>query len=123
MTLHEFGFLLLSVFTAISGQFFLKLGALKLGKANVSNALNQVFSILFTPELLLGLVLYGLSAVMYILLLTRVNLSVIGPAVSIGYVFSVLLGYYFFHESLTFSRLVGLGLITCGVILVVWKNG
>ena len=32
-----------------------------------------------TPELLIGLVCYGLGAVAYIMLLTRVKLSVAGP--------------------------------------------
>ncbi|MBD2019012.1 EamA family transporter [Leptolyngbya sp. FACHB-36] len=122
MTLHEFGLLLVSVLTAVGGQFFLKTGALKLGKVNASNVVSHILGILTTPELLIGLTLYGLSAVLYILLLTRVKLSVVGPAVSIGYIFSVLLGYFVFRESIPFSRLVGLGLIACGVILVVLRD-
>ncbi|NJP10903.1 MAG: EamA family transporter [Leptolyngbyaceae cyanobacterium RU_5_1] len=119
MVLQEFGLLLISILTAAAGQFLLKLGALKLGRASFDNAFSHVFSILVTPELLLGLTMYGLSAVLYILLLTRVKLSVLGPAVSIGYVFSVLMGYFFFKEMITFRHLMGLSLIACGVILVV----
>ncbi|UBF29135.1 EamA-like transporter family protein [Kovacikia minuta CCNUW1] len=122
MTLHEFGVLLLSLLTAIGGQFFLKAGALKLGKANAGNAVAHVLAIVTTPELMVGLALYGLSAVLYILLLTRVKLSVVGPAVSISYIFSVLMGYFIFKESIPFNRLIGLALIACGVVLVVWKE-
>ncbi|HEY9908491.1 MAG TPA: hypothetical protein V6D18_12905 [Thermosynechococcaceae cyanobacterium] len=122
MTLREFGLLLISVLTAVGGQFFLKLGALKLGKVNAGNALTHVFNILLTPELVVGLFFYGLSAVLYILLLTRINLSIMGPAVSIGYIFSVLLGYFFFKEAIPISRIAGLGLIACGVVLVLWKR-
>jgi drug/metabolite transporter (DMT)-like permease len=122
VTPHEFGVLLLSVLTAIGGQFFLKTGALKLGKVNAGNALSHVLGIITTPELMFGLSLYGLSAILYILLLTRVKLSVVGPAVSIGYIFSVLMGYFIFKESIPFNRLVGLALIACGVVLVIWKE-
>ncbi|QZZ21453.1 EamA family transporter [Leptothermofonsia sichuanensis E412] len=122
MTLREFGLLLISVFTAAMGQFLLKLGAVKLGRVTGSNALSHLLGMLTTPELLLGLSLYGFSAVLYILLLTRVNLSVAGPAVSIGYVISVLLGYFFFKESIPISRAIGLGFIVCGVVLVVWRK-
>lgn len=122
MSLREFGLLLISVLTAVGGQFFLKLGALKLGKVNTGNALSHVLGIVLTPELVFGLFLYGLSAVLYILLLTRINLSIMGPAVSIGYIFSVLLGYFFFKESIPISRFIGLGLIACGVVLVLWKR-
>jgi drug/metabolite transporter (DMT)-like permease len=122
VTLHEFGLLLISVLTAIGGQLFLKLGALKLGRVTAGNAISHVLSIVTTPELLVGLTLYALSAILYILLLTRINLSIVGPAVSIGYVFSVLMGYFIFNESIPPSRLMGLGLIVCGVILVIWKK-
>jgi drug/metabolite transporter (DMT)-like permease len=122
VTPHEFGLLVISVFTATLGQFLLKLGALKLGRVSGSNAFSHILGILTTPELLLGLSFYGLSAILYILLLTRVNLSIAGPAASMGYIVSVLIGYFIFHEVIPISRLVGLGFIVCGVILVVWKK-
>ncbi len=122
MTLHEFGLLLITVFTATSGQVLLKMGALKLGRVNVSNVANQVVGIFTTPELLLGLGLYGFSAILYILLLTRVKLSVAGPTVAVGYIFSVLMGYFIFKETIPFSRVLGVGLIVCGVVLVIWKD-
>jgi len=122
VTPQEFAFLLVTVLTSVGGQFFLKTGALKLGKANASNAVSHVLSMATTPEVLLGLMFYGLSAILYILLMTRVPLSVIGPAVSVGYIFSVLIGYFIFREAIPLSRIAGLGLITCGVVLVVWKH-
>lgn len=103
----------------VAGQFFLKLGALKLGKAEFSNALEQVVKIAFTPELIAGLACYGIASIAYILILTRVKLSVVGPAVALSYVFSVLLGYFIFKESLPMLRIVGLGFIMAGVVLVV----
>jgi drug/metabolite transporter (DMT)-like permease len=96
VTLQEFGLLMLSIITGVTGQFFLKTGALKLGKVHAGNA--------------------------YILLLTRVKLSVVGPSIALSYVFSVMLGYFLFKESIPFERLLGLGFIVCGVILVVWQK-
>lgn len=122
MTRREVILLLVSVLASVTGQFFLKIGALKLGKFNIASAFQQILSILTTPELLLGLMCYGLGAIAYILLLTRVKLSVAGPAASLVYVFSVGLGYFFFQESIPFIRVVGLALIVAGVILVVWKK-
>jgi drug/metabolite transporter (DMT)-like permease len=107
---------------SLTGQWLLKAGALKLGKVSTSNLSSHVLSILTTPELLVGLACYGLAAIAYILLLTRVKLSVAGPAVAVGYIFSMLLGYFVFREPIPFSRVVGLGLIICGVILVIWKD-
>lgn len=122
MTLQEFGLLMLSIITGVTGQFFLKTGALKLGKVNAGNAVSHVISIATTPELVIGLMFYALGAIAYILLLTRVKLSVVGPSIALSYVFSVLLGHFIFGESIPFERVLGLGLIVCGVILVVWQK-
>nr|WP_242035809.1 MULTISPECIES: EamA family transporter [unclassified Leptolyngbya] len=103
----------------VAGQFFLKLGALKLGKAEVSNAVEQILKIATTPELVTGLACYGLASIAYILVLTRVKLSVVGPAVALSYVFSVLLGYFIFKEPLPTLRIVGLGFIMAGVVMVI----
>lgn len=122
MTLLEFCLLLMSVIISVAGQFFLKLGALKLGKVDAGNAVSHILSMVTTPELLIGLSFYGIGAVAYILLLTRVNLSVAAPAVSIGYIFSVLIGCFILKESISPLRLVGLSLIVMGVILLVGKK-
>ncbi|MBR8838904.1 MAG: EamA family transporter [Stigonema ocellatum SAG 48.90 = DSM 106950] len=122
MSPQEIILLLMSVLASVAGQLFLKLGANKLAKVNLSNAVNLIFSITSTPELLIGLTCYGFGAVAYILLLTRVNLSIAAPAASLVYVFSVLLGYFILKETIPLIRFVGLGLIVGGVILVVWRK-
>jgi drug/metabolite transporter (DMT)-like permease len=122
VTPQEFILLIVSLGFGLTGQFLLKAGALKLGKVNAGNAIDHVLSILTTPELLAGLGFYGVSAILYILLLTRVNISVAAPAVALSYVFSVMIGVFLFKEALPVGRLVGIGLIMSGVILVVWKQ-
>jgi drug/metabolite transporter (DMT)-like permease len=122
VTPQEFGLLLMSVLISVAGQFFLKLGAVKLGKVHAGNFVNHILSIVTTSELLIGLTCYALGAVAYILLLTRVNLSVAAPAVSVGYIFSVLLGCFILKEPVPLIRLIGLGLIVIGVMLVVWQK-
>ncbi len=119
MNPQELLLLLMSVLSSVSGQLFLKIGAQKLGRVNFSNAFNQILSIVSTRELMAGLALYGVGAIAYILLLTRVKLSVAGPSASLVYVFSVLFGYFLFKEAIPPSRLIGLGLIVGGVVLVV----
>jgi drug/metabolite transporter (DMT)-like permease len=122
MTLTEFSLLLVSILFSGSGQFFLKSGALKLGKVTGANLVGHVLGIATTPELLMGLACYALGAVSYIMLLTRVNLSVAGPSASLIYIFSVLLGYFAFNETISINRLLGLGCIVCGVILIAWQR-
>jgi drug/metabolite transporter (DMT)-like permease len=122
VTLQEFGLLLISILASVAGQFLLKSGALKLGKVSAENAISHILGILTVPELIGGLMCYGLGAIAYILLLTRVNLSIAGPAIALSYVFSVLLGYFMFREIIPLERVIGLGFIVCGVLLVVWQK-
>lgn len=118
MTPQELGLLLISVIASSFGQFFLKLGALQLGQVTAANALSLILNIATTPALLTGLAAYGLGAISYILLLTRVKLSVAAPAASLIYLASVLIGVVVFNEQLSLGRLMGLGLIMGGVVLV-----
>ncbi|MDY6803906.1 MAG: EamA family transporter [Cyanobacteriota bacterium] len=122
MTPQEFGLLLVSIAASVAGQFFLRAGALKLGQVNTSNWLSHILNIITIPELLAGLTAYGMGAIAYILLLTRVKLSVAAPSVALVYVFSVLIGYFVFRETVPLRRIFGLALIICGVIFVVWKE-
>jgi len=118
VTFQEFLLFLSAILMASGGQLLLKLGAMKLGKVNANNAVSHVLNIALTPELVAGLAVYALSSILFILVLTRVKLSVAGPAVSISYVFSVLLGYFVFNESISRYQVFGLGLIIAGVVLV-----
>lgn len=122
MSPQEFLLLLLAVSASGFGQFFLKAGAMKLGAVTASNAISHVLSIATNPELIVGLSCYGLGAVAYIMLLTRVNLSIAAPSASLMYILSVLIGYFAFQEPLSSNRLLGIGFIVCGVVLVAWQR-
>ncbi|GJD23286.1 transporter protein [Rivularia sp. IAM M-261] len=122
MNISEFSLLFISIIASVAGQFFLKAGALKLGKVNIENLINHIINITTTSELLIGLTCYAIGAITYILLLTRVNLNVAAPSISLVYVFSVLISYFLFKEPIPLTRILGLSLIICGVILVVYKK-
>lgn len=124
MGLREFGYLFLSILFSVAGQIFLKFGAAKLAKISATNAtsiVGKVTDMFLTPELIIGLGCYGMGAIAYILLLTKVDLSMAAPAVSLVYVFSVLLGYFLFKEAIPVTRALGLGFIIFGVVLVTWR--
>jgi drug/metabolite transporter (DMT)-like permease len=122
VTPSEFFLLLVTVSIGTAGQFLLKLGASKLPGIEASGLLGKIVSVATIPEIITGLMCYGLGAVGYILLLSRIKLSIVGPSIALGYVLSVVVGHFAFREHIPFSRLVGVALIVCGVILVVWER-
>ena len=89
--------------------FFLKLGAMKIGK-NMWTFVNS--------RLILGVGLYLGSSLIYALGLRGGQLSVLYPIVSLGYVFTLLWSKLFFNEPLTRYKVAGVSLILVGVFLV-----
>lgn len=122
MTPQEFFLLLVAILASVGGQFFLKSGALKLAKDGADSIAAHILSIITIPDLIIGLICYAIGAIAYILVLRSVNLSIVGPSIAASYIFSVLIGHFVFHEAIPVERVVGLGFIVCGVVLVVWNR-
>jgi drug/metabolite transporter (DMT)-like permease len=122
MGFGEIIMLVITVLTGTVGQFFLRNGAKQLGAVTGNNWVGHVMGIASNVNLLVGLTFYAGAAVLYILILTRVPLSVLGPSVALQYVFAVLMDRFLFGTAIPDYRWFGLGLIACGVIFVIWKK-
>jgi drug/metabolite transporter (DMT)-like permease len=70
------------------------------------------------PIVISGFFLYGISAALWLVVLTRAELSWAYPLLSMGYVLVVLLSRVLFHESVTTTRLLGTLVICLGVWLI-----
>lgn len=73
------------------------------------------------PRLLLGLFSYGLASILYVVSLTRGELSVLYPVVSLTYVWIFCLSRVVLGERLTAAKLLGGALLILGVCLVGWS--
>src|SRR3954466_561084 len=71
-----------------------------------------------TPRLLAGCACYAVSLVVWIMGLSRIEVSIAYPLLSLGYVINAAAAWYLFGESLTVMRVAGIGLIIAGVFLV-----
>ena len=103
--------MLLVLFASVVGSFgavFLKLGAVRL--TGLMSLLNW--------RLALGVGLYLGSSVFYGLGIRHGQLSVLFPMVAVGYIWTLLWSRLFFHERFTRSKVLGLGLVLAGVVLV-----
>jgi multidrug transporter EmrE-like cation transporter len=108
--------ILLSILLGSGGQLVLKYGT-KVAVAREATT-GALASYLANPYLWSALFLYGISTVLWIYALTKVDLSYAYPMVALGYVlvcgFSVLL----FKETMPMLRIAGLGVILLGVIMI-----
>lgn len=112
--------ILTSVFLGSIGQIVLKLGSNKLTgfMASPSNIIKSVFSILLIPEIVIGLVLFGTSFLLWIKVLTSNELSYAYPMVSLGYILTTFAGVFLFKETFTTSKLIGVIVIIVGVYII-----
>ena len=111
--------ILMSVILVDVGQLLLKKGMNEIGSLDFSISLFSMFFNIFTnPFVFIGIILFVLSSVTWLLALSKANLSYAFPILSLGYVVVSVLSWYFFGESLSFLRVLGLGVIVLGVFML-----
>jgi multidrug transporter EmrE-like cation transporter len=101
------------VFGSVIGSFgavFLKFGALALGRHWSTWLLNW--------RLAIGVGAYLLSSVFFVMGVSRGELSVLYPMVSLGYICTLMWSRLFFNERLTAAKFAGVGLILVGIVLL-----
>lgn len=120
MTLLSFGLILLGVLLNAAAQLLLKAGTNSVGAFAFSrdNILPIGLKLATEPHIAGGLACYVVSVVVWIMALSRVQVSVAYPMLSIGYVVNAIAAWYLFGEAVTPTRLAGIGIIIVGVYIV-----
>jgi multidrug transporter EmrE-like cation transporter len=110
---------IISVFLGAAGQICVKFGARALELDFSGGHLwSSLWLMVSNIPIMTGLLLYGTSFILWVKVLSKLDLSYAYPLVSLGYVMIVLFSYFFFHESITAFRLLGICLIIAGVLVV-----
>jgi multidrug transporter EmrE-like cation transporter len=108
---------LISILLGSLAQYLLKLGMNRLSENNDST-FDILRSCMTNIPLWGGLTCYGLSMFFWLFVLSQMELSKAYPLVSIGYVFTLFLGYFLLGEQITNYKTGGISLIIIGVILI-----
>lgn len=82
---------------------------------------NALLTTISNPGILAGLSFYSISVCIWIYVLSRLEVSVAYPLLSIGYIVNLLLAAWLFGEPITIHKVIGIGLIMTGV-LVLYKG-
>jgi multidrug transporter EmrE-like cation transporter len=117
------GYLPLIVFGVLlnaSAQLALKLGMRQIGYFDfgLHNCVRILLAVAANPYILAGLGCYVVSVAVWLLVLSRVEVSYAYPLLSIGYIVTAFAGQMFFHEDLSFTRWAGIIVICAGVWLI-----
>ncbi len=112
---------LVAILLLVGGQTLLKLGLNDIGGVSLlgGDPIGSLLGLFHTPWVVLGFVCYGVSAVLWLDVLSKLDFSMAFPMVSSTYVFSLVIGRFVFHETISLQRIVGVLLILCGLFFVV----
>ncbi len=112
--------MVVSVLLNSFAQLFLKKGVT--GVQGISLSLGSIVVMLrrlaLNGYIWCGFLCYALSIVLWLVVLSQVEVSEAYPFLSIGYIVTLFLGFLLFGESLTLHKILGVILILAGIISI-----
>jgi multidrug transporter EmrE-like cation transporter len=110
----------IAIITTVLSQLLFKQGMIILGHINfsITNVLSLIVNIIKNPYLLTGLFFYGVSFLLWLIVLSKLKLSIVYPITSINFVLVILASYFLFGERLSIFQYSGISIIIIGVIML-----
>lgn len=108
--------ILTSIIMGAVGQILVKVGANRIGTVNLD--LKSFIAIATDIYLILGVLLFGTSFILWIKVLTNNELSYVYPMVSLSYIIIAVASRFLFNEALTINKIAGIGAIILGICFI-----
>lgn len=111
----------ISVGFAVAGQLTLKAAMDHIGRiggAELAAPMETIGKAVREPRLWAGLTLFGISSLFWLVVLSRVPLSVAYPFVGISYIFVVAFARYALHEHVPPARWLGVAVVALGIAII-----
>ena len=117
--------LLTPISIGVVAQILLKMGMKQMGSFSLiqKGIFFQYIKIFLNPYVFGGLVLYFLSTVFWLYLISRVPLNFAYPMLSLSYIFVTIASIMIFHETVLPINWIGIAVIMIGVALVAQGRG
>ncbi len=112
--------ILFGVFLNAAAQIVLKKGMMGIGRFefSISNLFPIGIKVVSNPFIIAGIIFYAVSVVVWLMVLSRVDVSYAYPMLSIGYIVAAFFGKIFFDEPVGLERWAGIIVICFGVYLL-----
>jgi drug/metabolite transporter (DMT)-like permease len=111
--------LLFAVAIAATGQIMLKHGMTQAAAASKDQGRSLALAAGLNVWVLAGLLVFAVSALAWLLTLSRVPLNVAYPFNALGYLGILAASAIFLHERVNVSTVIGSAMVVCGLIIVV----
>lgn len=111
--------LAISITANCASLILLKQGMLSVGQFTERlRELRSWLTLLLNPYVLIGIVLFAVSFVSWMIALAKIDLSLAYPTLSITYVIIAVVSFLLFGESLPWNRIVGMTVIIAGITVM-----
>lgn len=114
--IQSLGLVLTSVAFGAVGQLVLKAGMNSLGGVQLS--VDTLLKMATNPLLIVGIAIFGISTLLWLLALSKADLSFAYPFLSLIYIAVLFGGAVLFKEAITLPRVLGFAVIVTGVWIV-----
>ena len=123
--MHPLLMIIVVVVLMVTSQIFLKLGVKKMGMRNIKFAAvaRSFLIILFKPFIFFGFALLGIAFLLWLVVLSRFELSYAVPLLSMSYIIVLLFSSLFFKEKVGWLRWLGAVVICMGVWFITAGRG
>jgi multidrug transporter EmrE-like cation transporter len=120
MNLVSFSLILTGVMLNAAAQILMKMGTNAVGhfEFSAANIVPIGWKLATEWHIVTALFCYAISVVVWILALSRVQVSIAYPMLSLGYVAVAFATWWLFGEALTVNKLVGISVIILGVAIL-----
>jgi len=120
MTPIAFALVVAAIVLGTCAQLLLKAGTNAVGTFafTLENALPVGLKLALEPRILAGTGCYAVSLVVWIMALSRTEVSVAYPMLSIGFALNAVLAWWLLGEAVTPMRMLGIAIIILGVYMV-----
>jgi len=121
MNINTFGFIFTGIMLNAAAQLLLKAGTNAVGAIHLTaeNWFSIGIKLATQLPIIGGLTCYVISVVVWIIGLSRVDVSIAYPLLSLGYIVNAFGAWYLLGEVISIQRMVAIGVIIIGVALLV----
>jgi drug/metabolite transporter (DMT)-like permease len=116
---------LMAPMVGTAGQLLLKVGMNRAGdlnRASLSDPINLIQRVFGNPWILIAIPLYGAGFLLWLVVLSKLNLSYAYSFLALAYVLVPLFSWWLFGDQIPMLRWVGILVICLGLILVGWAK-
>ena len=110
--------ILSSVLLNCFAQILIRKGMLEVGEVTLNDVAKLIVSMVSNLWLWGAILSYGIIILLWMYVLSKVEVSFAYPFLSIGYVVAVFVGYFWMGESIDIYKITGIAIICFGIFVL-----